>query len=365
MIKVLHTESSEGWGGQELRSAQEVRLLSERDDFEVQLFVSKNSQYEDRAKVIRPFLITGPIGKKSVRAILAMRKRIRIFRPDIVSCHSSIDSWLVAIAQVMVRHRFKIVRFRHVRAAVKSSLPTRWLYSQASLVITTSEDIKKHIQESLPLKIPVISIPTGVDLHYFNLSEDPVFEKNLLKNQNSIPKNSFVILMVSTLRSWKGHSYVIDALDRLPECFLIVVGDGPQENNLKYQVAARGLTDRVFFAGYKEDVVDFYKMADLFLQPSYANEGVSQSLYQACAMEMCVIASDIGGLNEVILHGVNGLLVEPKSSKSIIEAVLEVMSSGPERRKRLGTQARATVVANGSIDQMVTKTESCYQNLLK
>ena len=368
MIKVLHTESSEGWGGQEIRSLVEVEHLCGHPDFCASLVVSKNGQHKVRGVGYKLNVMEADIGGKSLKGLISMYRTIRDAKPHLVVCHSSTDAWLATIAVKLIPQNIKLVRFRHVRATVNDGIATRWLYSQADAIVTTSADIRAHLLSVLRLGSDrVQSLPTGVDTNVYKRgSKSDSRTKRVCDRQQYVqgdPKATLV-LMVSTLRSWKGHRYVIEALQQLHSVRLLIVGDGPQADALQRLVLDLGLVERVFFLGFQASVRKFLDIADIFVQPSYANEGVSQSLLQACAMELPLVVSDIGGLNEVIAHEVNGLLVPPQDVGALVTSISRLITES-ELALRLGKKARETAIESHSLDVMFSRTLDLYRELLK
>ena len=347
-LKIIHTESSEGWGGQEIRILEEINLFQKNGNHDCSVIVSHSAEMNLRNPYPSLNIISAPIGKKRIAGVRFLSKYFNENNPDIVITHSSTDSWLVAVARLFTRKKFKIIRARHVSAEIKPSITTRWLYRQADHIVTTSSAIKLHIEGKLGIpSLCVTSVPTGVDCVKFSPGA-----KNLnLRNHLNIGLDEKILLMVSTLRSWKGHSVAIEAIQNVHNASLIIVGDGPQESNLKKQVKSLNLADRVHFLGYRTDIVDLMRSADIFLQPSWANEGISQSLMQACSTGLPVIAGNISGLNELIEDGVNGLLVNPGSSDDL-RSKIELLFDSEESSKKLGANARKTVLNNHSIEFM-------------
>ena len=359
--KIIHTESSDGWGGQEIRILEEANLFETFSDFSCEILASETSQFVDRNPYSNLRLHLGKISKKKISGLKDLISKFNHLEPDIVVTHSSTDSWLVVLAKFFVRKSYKIIRVRHVSAPIKANLMTRWMYRQPEKIVTTSKAIKKHIEEVVGVAADdVFSIPTGVDVEKYS----PVSpaEKNLIRKKLGLKLETVYLIMVSTLRSWKGHSFVIHALQDIPNCELLIVGDGPQEENLLNQVEALGLKKRVSFLGYRKDIPDILKASDIFLQPSYANEGVSQSLLQACATGLPCVAGDITGLNELITHKKNGFLVAPKSSLEISQAVKAILYD--DDMSNLGINARENVVNHHSLYSMYLKMNDVVKSVL-
>jgi glycosyltransferase involved in cell wall biosynthesis len=145
---------------------------------------------------------------------------------------------------------------------------------------------------------------------------------------------------------------------------LIIVGDGPQESNLKMLASDLNLTERIHFLGYRTDIVDLMRSADIFLQPSWANEGISQSLLQACATGLPVIAGNISGLNELIKNGVNGLLVNPGDSDDL-RSKIEFLLNSEDGSKKIGLQARQVVLDRHSMDSMANQMMQICNKILQ
>ena len=341
-----------GWGGQELRIVRECDWF-QKNSFSIvcSILVAYGSQFESRARLNNVEIQTGPIDKKSIGGLWFVWKFLSVQKPDVVVTHSSTDSWLVTLAVFFLSDRPKVIRMRHVSAPISGGLPTKWMYRRAEFIVTTSQAIKKHVQEIIQIsEIRVLNIPTGLDLNSTFLPVD-TDKRCKARAQFGLPADRLIFGMLSTLRSWKGHQYVLDALESFPDVTLLIGGDGPQEQNLKRIVLEKKLSDRVVFLGYMENPLPLLMACDIFLQPSYANEGLSQSLMQAMAMGLPVIASDIGGLNEMIVSGKNGMLVPPKDSAELV-IVLKALIEDKALRDSLGYSARAWAERSFSIESM-------------
>ena len=360
-LKIVHTESSDGWGGQEIRILEEANLFNRHSDYACELLVSETSQFINRNPYPGLNINLGKISKKKIKGLFDLVKKMNDLSPDIVVTHSSTDSWLVAIGSYFISRPYKIIRTRHVSAPIKANLMTKWMYKKAEKVVTTSSAIKEHIEDVIGLPASdVISVPTGVDCEkYAPVTKE---EKTVIRKKLGLTDNAFYLTMVSTLRSWKGHSFVLDALNDVPNCHLLIVGDGPQEENLLKQVKSLDLDDRVSFLGFRKDIPDILRASDIFLQPSYANEGVSQSLLQACATGLPCVVGNITGLNELITHNKTGYLVAPKSSSEIAKAIAEIVNE--EKFFELGRNAREHVVKHHSLYSMYEKMNRVIQSIL-
>src|SRR5690606_4994513 len=148
--------------------------------------------------------------------------------------------------------------------------PTTWLYTRAtSRIVTTGEVLRKELIERNGFPADRIeSVPTGIDAERFRPGDKAVAREAL-----HLPQDQTLVGIVATLRSWKGHKFLIEAVAGLPEHVgLVIVGDGPMREQLEALVDERGLRQRTVFAGNQKDVVPWLQALDIFALPSYANE---------------------------------------------------------------------------------------------
>ena len=265
-------------------------------------------------------------GRYTIAAVLALRRLLRRQSVDILNTHSSLDSWAGLWAVLGRRSRTKLIRTRHLSTLIKSSWPTRHLYQSPDAIITTGQAIKDLIIARAQVSADkIFSIPTGVPLDRF-YPRPPGDRTAYLP---AWPRDCCLIGSVAILRSWKGHVYLVEALAKVlqagAKARLVLVGDGPYRVVIAAKVAELNLADTVFFADYQDNIPDWLALLDLVVLASYANEGVPQSLLQAMAMARPVIGTTCGGIPEIIRHGANGLLVSPKDSDSLADALLTLI----------------------------------------
>jgi glycosyltransferase involved in cell wall biosynthesis len=171
-----------------------------------------------------------------------------------------------------------------------------------------------------------------------------------------VPVGAPVVSIVAALRAPKGHSLAVDAwpavLAQVPEARLVIVGDGDEEPNLRNQVRRAGLQDRVIFAGRVSDereTADIVRASDVVLLPSYT-EALPTTLIEAAACARAVVATDVGGVREVVRDGISGIVIPPADPARIAAAVVELLLD-PDRRAQLG--AAGEVLARERFDMRV------------
>ena len=360
-IKVVHTESSIGWGGQELRTVAELRAASIAGCIPI-LVCDSQSQFLERSALESISVRKLNINRKNLASLLRMMSVLRSIEPSLIISHSSTDSWLVAISRFLLRKQIPWIRMRHVSAKINVNPFTRWMYQSPNIIVTTSDEIRSQIRESINLpEDRVISVPTGVDPSLFVPGSSA--QKGDARSKLGLSIGEFVIAMVATLRSWKGHRFMIEALREFPEAKLVIAGDGPQRQNLGALAEMYGLSQQIIFTGYLVDPRPVLQAADCFIQPSTGNEGVSQSLLQAMAMELPVIVSDIGGLNQAVKNEFSVLLVAPGSVKQLVSAI-NLIKNDFLLRNRLGQNARKIVLSSHSLEHMWSRMNSLYARVI-
>lgn len=332
-MRILHTESSLGWGGQEIRVLTEARGVA-RLGHDVLLAAPEESRIHREAPRFGVASRALPIGRKGLAGLSAMRGLLREGGFDVVNTHSSTDSWLAAVACATGAAKPAIVRTRHISAPVPNNFATRWLYGQARRIVTTGEKLREQVIAETGVDPRLVaSVPTGIDLERFAPGD-----RAAARATTGLPADAFVVGIVATLRSWKGHRFLIEAIASMarPDVTLAIVGDGPQREALEAQTRAAGIAAR--FAGNQDDVAPWLRSFDLFCLPSYANEGVPQALMQAMACGLPVVTTDVGSIGEIVSDGVTGLLVAPQDAPAI-RAGIEALLHDEAKRRELGEAA--------------------------
>ena len=335
-LRIVHTESSLGWGGQEMRILSESQGMMRRGH-EVKLLCAPQARIHAEAANWGVPAIALPIDRKRPVGLGALHHWFGANVSDIVNTHSSTDSWLAACAQVALGRPTRIVRTRHISAPVPRGPLSRWLYMRAATyVVTTGEALKRQLVERNGFRANRIeSVPTGIDAGRFRPGE-----RKAMRAKFGLPQERTLVGIVATLRSWKGHAVLLDAMTRLPAHIeLVIVGDGPQRDALEKKIVELDLRGRVRMQGQQADVLPWLRSLDIFALPSYANEGVPQALVQAMLVELPCITTAIGGIPELAEHDRTALVVPPQDAAALAAAI-ERLAGDEGLRSELGAAAR-------------------------
>lgn len=358
-MKIVHTEASLGFGGQEMRILNEAQGMQSRGH-QVTLLCPPHAEIYTLAKKRGLEAIALPLDKKKFAGFLALRRWLAANRPDVVNTHSSTDSWLTALASSTLRSSPAIVRTRHISAPIANNLFSRWLYTQASKhVITTGENLRRTLIDVNGYDSErVTSIRTGIDLHRFKPGDKQVARRFL-----ELDINKLIVGIVATLRSWKGHRYLLEAIagmTQIENLQLVMVGDGPQWDALRQQTIHLGLCDKVLFAGRQENIETWLQAMDVFCLPSYANEGVPQALMQAQACGIPAVTTLVGSIGEAVIPGESALIVAQENVAELRQA-LETLLQDTVRCEVMGRAAANFAKRNFSEVSMLGSMERIFQ----
>lgn len=357
-MKIIHTEASLGWGGQEIRILEESRGMIARGHEVLVLCPPEARIFEEAPRRGVPVQAL-PIGKKRLKGAMALRAWLKANPVDVINTHSSTDSWLAALACKTLANAPAVVRTRHISAPVSNNASTRWLYTQGCRhIATTGEALRRELIETNGFPAGMItSVPTGIDPARFAPGDREAARRTL-----GLDPARFYIGIVATLRSWKGHLYLLEAFSRLnaPSSHLLVVGEGPMRVNIEAKIAELGLSDRVSLVGQQDRPETWMQAMDIFCLPSYANEGVPQAILQAMLSGLPIVTTPVGAITEAVTHGETGLVVPPRDAAAL-EQALQTLMAAPEQRAQLGMQARQVAEARFSFNSMLDKMEAIFQ----
>jgi glycosyltransferase involved in cell wall biosynthesis len=234
-----------------------------------------------------------------------------------------------------------------------------------TMVITVSEAGRLHHLHygNLPPG-KVITMYNGVDLGVFGSRDEPA--RRSLRRELRIQPEAPVIATVAVLRKPKGIQHLIgalaDILPSMPETKLIIVGDGDEGPALRRRAADLQLDDHVVFTGARSDIADVLAMSNLFVLPTL-EDVLPTVVAEAMAAGLPVVASDVGGLPEMVVDGVTGLLVPPADEEALADACLELLT---DRRKAeaMGLAGRNVAKERFDVQHQSKLLEDFYVSML-
>ncbi len=227
-------------------------------------------------------------------------------------------------------------------------------------VIAISEQVKEHLIQDFGVdekKIAVIN--NGIDIERFQVRSQK--SQVQIKEELGLGDGP-VVGIIARLSDVKGHIYLIEAmktvLESMPSAQLLIVGEGKMQRELAALTGRLGIKKSVFFIPRLTNTTDALAVTDVFVMPSL-KEGLGLALMEAMASGVAVVGSNIGGIKTLIRDGSSGLLVEPKDTRGIARALLNLLKD-PARRLSLGKAAQEFISKNFSREKMVRETEGVY-----
>lgn len=356
MRLILHTESSLGLGGQEMRIMAEARWLLDHG-WGVLIACQPESRLLGEArKVALPVVTVTMRGPLDVRAGATLRRLMKDRGAALVHTHSSIDSWLATLAAKTLG--LPVVRSRHVSIPI----PRRraLIYRLAGRVITSGDAIRDVVRAAGVRADRVVSISAGVDTSRFH----PGASGEAVRKELGL--TGPVAGLVAMIRGSKGHRFFLEAarevLDALPQTRFLIVGDGIGYEDVKNRVREMGLERAVIMTGFRTDIPEVMAALDVLVLPSTKSEGFPQAVAQALAVGTPVVATATGGIPELIRDGKTGRLVPPADPHALAEAILSFFRD-PEGARRLARAGQALVRTGYTMEQMMARTTAVYAEL--
>ena len=303
-----------------------------------EVHVAAKNDYEDSEELNIPYcdvfhnidFSRSPLSRDNYMAYVQMKDILSNNEFEIMHCHTPIGAAISRLAAKNVNNQnMKIIYTAHGFHFFKGAPVLNWLlfypteyylskYTNTIITINNEdfERAKKMQFENVEL-VPGV----GVDFSKVNqIINDPLIIK---KEFNEGKK---VLLSVGELNKNKNHRVVIEALSRLNrnDFQYIICGEGPERQNLQKLVKRLKLENRVQFLGFRTDVLEIYKISDIFIFPS-KREGLSVSLMEAMAFGLPVLASNIRGNYDLIDEGLGGELVEPKDPEGLANKINKLL----------------------------------------
>lgn len=361
-MHILHTESSLGWGGQELRILTEAAGMRRRGH-DVRIASAPQATIFDEAERFGIPVLALPIRRTGAVGLVALRRALASERVDVVNTHGSSDSWLAALAcragWVGRQRPPALVHTRHCLSPLSSGAATRWLYIKAMAeIVTAGEVLRQELIRTVGVSpARVASIPTGIDLECFVPGD-----KGSARQALQLPQNVPLVGIVAPLRDSKGHRYLVEAMTLLArrETQLVIVGDGPQRDALVNQIRDLELGARVSLAGHQQDVAPWLRALDVFALPSYALEGVPQALLQAMSVGIPCVTTDAGAIGEIAIDGATALVVAKQNAVALAAAIDRLLGD-TALSARLIWSAHDRVQTRFGIDAMLDAMETVFR----
>jgi len=355
-IKVVHIIPTLGLGGAE-RIMVDLILHGNRDvfDFSVVTIVGGGPFENELRAAGVPYYSLGKTTLFGLGMLVELTQLLNRLEPDIVHTHlfgahlwGQVASLLNRVPIMVASEQNTDVDLGELRTRIKQVLS----YS-ADTVIAASEAIRKflstqgHISED-----KIVVIRNAIDTARYLSLRPSVFEAPMK------------LLSIGRLEPQKGHDVLIEALSRVHDVpwDLTIVGTGEQLDDLSDRVTLHHLNDRVHFVGTTTNIPTLIEQHDVVMMPSRW-EGIGLVVIEGMAAGRLVIASNVGGIPELITHGKTGLLVQPDNEQALGDAIRWAWEHQPQALQ-IGVAAREFARQHCDVGQMVKQYERVYAHLV-
>ena len=263
--------------------------------------------------------------------VIRLIREVYLFRADVILAQYAYFSGLIGAIAARLSGKIFVIRtvgsdLRVDSQSLMGRISVFLTLRIASGAICVSKDLE-NIAKRLGARSTVV-IPSPLMLPH---------------HTQNVRRNNKQIVSIARLVPIKGISYLMRAMARVKDGSLVIIGDGPERNELELLSRSLELGDRVFFAGWVNDrskILDYLKQAAVFVLPSLS-EGRPRVLIEAMACGLPVVATNVGGVSEIVVEGVNGLLVPPRDEMALAKAIEYVFNDVDFQRRASAENVKA------------------------
>lgn len=251
-----------------------------------------------------------------------------------------------------------VVASRRVDFHLQRHSFSKWKYRQVDLFIAASQAVKAILESDGIPAAQIVVVHDGIDVA--KIGRLPTID---LHRELWLPHGAPVLVNVGALVDHKGQRYLIDAMAlvqrRIPDAHLVIFGEGELRPHLERQVRERHLDKHVQLPGFRADVMQLVKSADLFVMSS-VTEGLGSTVLDAMAAGLAVVGTRAGGIPEAIVDGVTGVLVAPADAQGLADEIVRLLEDAP-LRQRMGQAGLARVREHFGVSQLLEGTLTAYR----
>ena len=236
----------------------------------------------------------------------------------------------------------------------------------SDLILAVSEGHKRILRDYGLASDKIQVIHNAVSVDAFQNSKMVDQGKEVFRKLN-VPDESALVVSAGRLSPEKGHRYLVEAIGMLQgssnKTHFVFCGEGPCQKELEKQSKDLGISGICHFVGFRRDLKEIFQAMDLMVLPSLT-EGLPNVVLEAFACAKPVVATDVGGVPEIVEDGINGILVPPKRS-DLLAGVIKDCLAAPEKRRLMGEAGYQKVKSDFTFESQAQKLEAIYNEVLK
>lgn len=302
-------------------------------------------------------------GEYTPRIVTGLRSQLARLRPTVIHSHTLPANFAARAVRPMLRGPVLVTSAHNVwEGDWKRMLFYRLTDRVADLTTNCSvAAVERYVRIKAAPAHRIRYMPNGIDTERFR--PDPQLRQ--AKRQELQLGDAFTWLAVGRMTEQKDWPNVLEAARQAlgPDDRLLIVGDGELRASVEQGIADRGLEDRVLHLGTRTDIPELMRAADGYLMGS-AWEGLPIVLLEASASGLPIVATDVGGNDQLVKPDETGWLVQPRDPEALAEGMRALRGLEPQRRAQLGAAARAHVAERYSMAAIAGRWVSIYEELL-
>ena len=357
-MRLLQFTASEGWRGHEQKIIYLYEAFEEKKYFEDQYILcpTKSAVFdiatEKNMQVINmDFKSEYDLGFAKKLSQLVKEKNI-----DIVFIHSSKAHTLAVMSHLFFKMDATLVLCRTLIRRVDSNFLRKWKYNYKGIkkIICVSQPVVDVLKYAVKDHSKLCVVGSVTDIHKFKKTQ----KNGLLHKEFNIPEHHKIIGNIAEFTGFKDHKTWVNAVEILVKkkqiaATFVLVGKGKLEDEVRQQVAEKGLTDHVIFAGFRKDIPEILPEFDLFMFTSN-NEPTGGVLLESYACKVPIVAANAGGIPEVIVNNETGILAEVGNPIDFADKV-ELLLKDEDLQKKLTANGYQFLLDNFTKDVIAKK----------
>jgi len=360
-----------------------VRILCEslESSYEVKLIIGPSKHLAEKTRIFLDrfednVIIVSHL-RRDINPLWDFPALVKLFflfkkeRFDIVHTHTAkagflgrIAGWLAGIPTIIYMPHGHVFYgyFGLLMSRVAITVERVVAYITDKVMVLTELEKRDLIAFKVTTPDKIIVINSGLELEKYRES---VVDAQSEKNELQIEEDMSVVGVIGRLEPVKGHEYLIEAArtvtEELTKVKFLIVGEGSLRNDLESQCKELGVLDKFIFTGWKEDISSILYMLDILVLPS-VNEAVGRVLIEAGACGVPVVATNVGGVPEIVRDNETGVLVAPGSGEDLARAIIDLLNS-EDKRQQMSIAAEQWIDDRFSARRMVEEVSNSYSAL--
>lgn len=354
------------WRGGDAQMYTSFRLLEEYNDLNQMILCPADSVLSKKCilNISKHYTYTKTSEIFSlIKPIIQICKKEKI---NLIHVHDSNSLTAALIASLFISSKTKIVLSRKRNNKIKDKFLNRYKYSHPKItkIISVSKAVEGIFENIIKDKNKLVTIYDSIDVSFFSKNKN----KELIHQEYSLSTETLIIGNIAALTSQKDIFTFIDTakeiINNKPKDIsikFVVIGDGSQKNELENYSKKNNLKDEIIFMGFRNNIEELLPEFDIFLLTSLT-EGLPLTIYEAFASKIPVVATNAGGIAEVIKNGITGYVTDLKDSKNLANGVLRILKD-KELAEIIKNNAFELVSRNHDLNVMKQNYYSFYSSL--